>query len=82
MWGGGAALAAAALLQVAGPARAETPELEIAYQREFAYLQAERAALTERRAALDQQTARRVADAEAEIGALQGAPDRPAGASR
>ncbi len=52
-------------------AQAEPTELELAYQREFAYLEAEKAALDNRLSSLGREVDRRAASGEAEIGTLQ-----------
>jgi len=55
-----------------GSATAEPTALEVAYQREFAYLQEERRTLDGRIDALDSEEQQRVARAEAELQELQG----------
>lgn len=52
-------------------AHAEPTALDLAYQREFAYLQAERDALADRKVSLAADAVRRLADAEAALTALQ-----------
>lgn len=57
---------------VATPARAETPTLDAAYQKEFAYLQAEREALKERLAAEKARASQALASSRGELDRLQG----------
>jgi len=61
------------LLALLGTAHAQSApaELELAYQREFAYLQAEKQALTERRRALEGEESSRSRQAEGALGSLQ-----------
>ena len=61
------------LLALLGTAHAQSApaELELAYQREFAYLQAEKQALTERRQALEGEESSRSQKAEGALGSLQ-----------
>lgn len=64
----------ALLLAVAAgtaPAHAQPTELEVAYQREFAYLQAEKATLEDRLGTLQSESARRIAASERELASLQ-----------
>ena len=60
------------LLLALGLAQAAPTDLELAYQREFAYLQAEKEALTERNAALQAEESRRTQQAESQLSSLQG----------
>ena len=61
----------AALLGTVGTAQAQQSELEVAYQREFAYLQAEKQTLESRLSGLDSEARKRVRDAENELATLQ-----------
>jgi len=65
---------AALLLGLLGTAVAQSgpEELELAYQREFAYLQAEKQALLQRSSALEAEETTRARQAESTLGSLQG----------
>ncbi|MBX2802659.1 MAG: MotA/TolQ/ExbB proton channel family protein [Myxococcales bacterium] len=59
------------IAMAATPASAQQSELEVAYQREFAYLQAEKSTLQSRLTQLDSETRSRVVSTEGEISKLQ-----------